>query len=854
MILSFALSLRLGIGVALLGAAIPIPPHPAVAQDAPDSLSGVAATGSAASHTPARHLMQLALKIIAPVLEAPLLSLIPSTLHVGTTYTGSGVVTYTLVHGPDGMTIDVGTGTLTWTPPLAMEGQQATVAVSATDGTLNADVSFVVQVAETHPLTTTLVGQTLTVTDAGPLKDLAFTFPTETTIPLVQIGVVTLDPTVAPPVPSTYTRISDFFRVTPVVGSNGMITITMKVTGLPVGRKPQDLRLFLYVDGITDMVGSATGPFWCPTWLDLEVLPSGQVTLSLKGLGELMFIGVAPPAPAAALAFAGSVPGLSPVNMAGAVYPCAPLVYPNGQTDPNQQVCTIPIGVDLITVTVQNPTALNTTPVSTIQDLLGALAKAKAMFSTYGMRTDPQFTVCFDDSTTNGYVTPLHDEDRRVLHITNFQIPQELMYVIAAHEFFHHAQSRTTEAEKISLIDQGDTSKWLTEGTARWFDDEFDDSFNSYRETEAQPLPPVLEVGLGATNVDNRRDSRRGYARFAFWKMVSRFCPGFSIPQILNVPKPQPGEEAVDASGIANFKSHIESEAWGCDFSPMEATSATLAQALGFYAIVTTDGGGDMTKLDDNEPPYAFGVLHPIAPTPCDVLEHCSYTFDSPPASAVTVKINSTSNLDRAVGFVQVTSEPADKDFWVAWTRLVRIWDNDPQHGQWLPTKGNSIYYCPDDTQLPEQVVAFINPDPSISGSFSIRTGIITPRITVKDITCSYLGPYGAPELHNAAYHVSAHGTASGVPGLSYLLFGDQNQSTSDFLTCPSWGGGNQHGRCGSDTRDSITTNWTLDYDPIGPTQQFTPQGQLLLYSRWNTPKAHIFDTKPLPVTCSAGH
>ncbi len=114
-----------------------------------------------------------ALVLQAPWLEAPLVSQIPVTLRVSAVYTGSSEVTYSLAIGPSGMTIDGATGALSWTPPASMEGQQANVKVTATDGTLSAEVTFAVRVAGGTQVTTSVSGSTVTV----PYRDWRFRCP-----------------------------------------------------------------------------------------------------------------------------------------------------------------------------------------------------------------------------------------------------------------------------------------------------------------------------------------------------------------------------------------------------------------------------------------------------------------------------------------------------------------------------------------------------------------------------------------------------------------------------------------------------------------------------------------------------
>jgi len=688
----------------------------------------------------------------APVLAAPLLSGLPTDLRVGVVYGGSSHLVFSLDQGPSGMTIDTHTGVLTWTPPASMEGQQATVRVSATDGALSADVSFAVRVAAGTPLTTSVSGSTVTVTQSGSLQGLAVTLPSGASVSASQVEIEKVADGQAAAVPTGVTKISDYFRITPVEGNGGLLTFALPTGGRPSGSSPKDVRLFIYTDAIHDFEeGAEPGRVWFPSWYDLDVRSDNKAVIKLGSTGDLCFIGVED-ASGSDISTADLVVPETVSQVNGVTISCAAKRLANGNNDANQQVCSLTGDVQL-QVTVKHFARINTTPASTRDELLGWLVAARQAFDNMGLKSDPAFEVVIEQMPRRapnalGFVS--RRENRRVLHITKAAKNRNAIQGTAVHEYFHHAQSRTTAAGKTNVLDLGARGQWIYEGTARWFEDEVFDDLNTYLLKETVPIKRILDFGLGMWPDDGFEGSR-AYLRFAFWKMIRQQCRGFSLPDVLNF------STNGDPNGMSNLASRIESGAWQCDFAGLgDANRSTLAGALLYYTWATVKDN-DMWPLDTNEPNVGFkGVPLMITPARgCASYDSCpagsrsdSYIM---PAGTWAYKIPAVEDLAPGeVAFIGIeTASPGMTAY--AW-----LGSNEGNIG---PADGTWFEFSDEDTKTqayaegepaPETTLIVVNPDPQKTFKpVKIFAGIQSALAIMPDLDNQIYAPiygWGCPE------------------------------------------------------------------------------------------------------------
>jgi hypothetical protein len=542
-----------------------------------------------------------------------------------------------------------------------------------------------------------------------------------------------------PQIPSEVTRLSDFFRTSEFVASDGMLTLTLPVAALPAGRPAKDLRLYVYTDAAQDAPKGSwfSGPAWLRTWYDLNVLANGKTTIKLQGLGDLSFVGIeAPVAPVASSP--GTVQVKTRRGTQAVTVSCVPKFLLLGVGDANQQACIV--GYDAgksFLVTVKNFGDFHLNPPATINELVGWLAAARSAFGGYGLSSDSAFEVQVeamppDHPTWLGFVTTAHLEDRSVLHITNAPNPKNEIQGTAVHEYFHHAQSRTKEAGKTNLIDTNHAGDWVIEGLARWFEDDLFDSLNTYATKESPPpLERILERGVGVAP-DEGNDSRtRAYARFAFWKMVQSKCSSFSIPQLLNV------NVASDPSGVVNFRDRIASNVWQCDFGGGlgDANRAALANALLEYAFATVKND-DISVLDSNEPYFKFqtenGLEH-IAPS-----QSCNPNPDAPCDGSIVMKwINPAGAIAFVVDAVLSPPAGATPTLWLSSESPAGgeafLWAGDAEHlmaspsaGKWASAvEGGTVAYG-EAGRVPKVLAVILNPSPTNPVTVSVRAGLVS--------------------------------------------------------------------------------------------------------------------------------
>ncbi len=668
------------------------------------------------------------LALFAPVLEGPLLSGVKATLVIGARRATDAPLAFTLAEAPEGAAIDATSGVITWTPPASAEGTQARMRATATDGETMVEVAFTVAVASTSPAASSLAGSTLTVTGTGTLQGISLALPADLSRPASGLRVSSAGPDQAPPIPAGVTRLSDFFRLTPVEaqGDDG-ITVALPARLVPPGVRPSELMLFFYTEETTGL----DGPAWIGVANELDVLPGGTVTIKVYDLGDLCFVGYR--TPSRDLAVAGQTPEAGPsflrVGALGVTVSCTGKRLADGSVDPARKVCTV-TGDDFMTITVKDFDPNPWQPAATIEELIGWLVAGRQKLLSYGMSASPVFEVVVEQMpkpSTLGFVAESWSgkvERRRVLHLSETAPKKESMQGTSVHEYFHHAQSRTRVAGRSNVIaDVGEPAKWLFEGTARWFEDEVFDTLDTYLEKERNPLRPVLASGLDARDTSGvappaTADPRtRSYARFAFFKLVSGHCPGIDFRQLFN------WDAAGDPTGAVNFAGGLASADWRCDFGPGfgDASRTSLASAMLYYEHATQKQN-DVTLLDASENGLQFQPpTWKISPAECPQPAGCPASATTSarigPKSAWALEIQPVANLgDREVALeVEIGTPP------------VWVWiGDDVQHkelgqGTWLNAVGVNRYVYGQGGSAPRLFIAVVNPSFDHNASVTVR-------------------------------------------------------------------------------------------------------------------------------------
>ena len=578
----------------------------------------------------------IALEIAASEDLDPLIANIPATIRPRVTYTGSSLLSFSLTQSPPGMSIDFSLGTISWTPQESDEGRSFDVTVRVNDGALFAETSFLVTVVQAEPIVTEIQGNMLTVADPSTtLNGMSVTaMPTDAGDPVTLPTLEKVPPESAPERSSSITSMSDVFVVKN--SFDNPVELRFPIGQLPDGVSLNDVNFYGYIEVSEESGGSRE--IWAPLGLDrsLEGTEDSAVyVVSLGGLEGMAFFGYHSTSPA--------IPFIDVTDAAiGDITCTAEYLNPDDPSDfslnhnrhtceyaPDSAVkitvenfgqgcrwpgstmssatsaitCTTAAGsAPSVSATTCTPSAGTTTPCATLHDLVIWIIEAQSAFEDLGLGYNPHITVRIENMATTkgnanilGYVNKSR-EDRQVLHITdNNEKSVVKIQGTVVHEYFHHAQGHVdtqVNGRRLLIDDGGDSYQWLTEGTARWFEDELYDGLDTYLEKEDRGYR-IMEAGLNSVRGDRKRSP---YQRFSFFKLLSEKCPGFhdQFQNVLNA------DDDRDPTGIENLTGLLD--AANCDFgSHLGADSKrSLAAAIAYYNYATQFKGinGKISLLD----------------------------------------------------------------------------------------------------------------------------------------------------------------------------------------------------------------------------------------------------------------
>lgn len=675
--------------------------------------SSGASSGSLDAQSHRHRPVRIQLELQRPQLAAPLLSGCATTIPIPYLYTGPSALKFALTEGPPGMTIENASGTLVWTPPASAEGTAPAVRVAVTDGVASAALTFTLAVAAPVPIATSVAGSTLRITAPGSLSDVTFTFPSSATTPPALVTAGQIDAASVPPLPTGYTLISDAFRLTPSESHGDPLVVTIPSKLVPAGRNARDVRLLLY----TDAYSESDGREWIPTWANLDVKADGSVTIALSAIGDLSCFAIADRAAAAVDPPVGIDEFRPPLQPDANQVSCQPLRMSNGQIDSARQVCTVTGDVDL-RVTIKDADTNQWQPKASATDIATWLGAARRMLPGLGLTAAEDFEAVIEPIPAGDYGFVTSRENYRVLHLNSAAYPGPLMQGSTVHEYFHLAQAFSFQAEHNNLIREAyQSNAWVSEGTARWFEDEVFDNLDTYRDKEDVPAPQILVQGLNAFPNKAVRGTRP-YARFAFFKLVSQRCPDFKVADAVN------GHSIDDFTGLADLTEHLPT--WRCSFADKVPgiDPDSLEAALLEYAYITV-GQNAMGWLDSNELSFNFTTTdHLIYPeTTCTSTGACpswarrQWTMRASSAATLRVApIDSVPSGREAV--IQIrTLDSTEVMAWVGSDESGGI-----EGGKWLRVDGTSSVVYKTSGRAPRMFVVLVSGDPDIGSRVEIRS------------------------------------------------------------------------------------------------------------------------------------
>jgi hypothetical protein len=462
------------------------------------------------------------IQLIAPDTSLPLMSGISTTLAPDLIYTGNHQVRVSLTQGPDDMQISSRTGRLIWTPKAEHEGQDVQIQLFATDGIVNASVSFSVSIAQTYPVATIQSqepdGRTrIQVTEnIGNLKNLEIVLPQTISVNGQRIksrlmqsqtdktGVALIESAAVPEnIPDNVIRLTDFFRIDPATTArNEWIEVVFPDLELPEGRYPFEMELFVF----SKAIGTDNIPVWNSIDHGLDVTDDNRIRILISTAGSLCFIGIREQETEA------QYHELPDQNLY-ATTTSSQILLENGEnfditcqketfwgvSRNNIDVCTA-IGnfgdtahtfnfrIKGLNSTVLNNFAPNWEAEVSPSTLAGWLVDAIFKFEEFNLDYDKSdvnedgYNIYVDIKKMDGLGYVSASTDFRTLNITSYKDQDSKLALpkvkgTVVHEYFHHAQARTG-----NVLDGDDyeSRKWIYEGTARWFEDEVFDDLDTY--------------------------------------------------------------------------------------------------------------------------------------------------------------------------------------------------------------------------------------------------------------------------------------------------------------------------------------------------------------------------------------
>lgn len=544
------------------------------------------------------------LTLAAPGQLDGLVANLPAILQPQVRYTGNSLLSFALTEAPNGMAIDLSSGLISWTPQQSDEGQSYSVGLVVNDGNKFAETTFNVTVLQPDPLAVEIEGNILRVVDENStLNGMTITQLDGDNL-LSQLNLGKLSVENAPSLPAWVTPLSDVFVVR---GSFEMdVEIRFAVNTLPDNISIGSVNPYNYIN-----VMDVASPLWSPVGIEKGYEGTSEapvLAVRLTGLQGLSVWSYAAPADTTA-----SSEGIVKTRVLSSMSAAQTTITCEQQSANSElidtYICTTTAD-PAVKVTIEGfGSGESLWDGITKELMMGYIFDAQAWLTRNNLAYDKEFKILVEESdgTWAGYVSGGPPENGKVLHLArNDRSGTNWLRGTIVHEYFHHVQfhsdNKMAGKETTGWILDG---RWITEGSARWFQDEILDSFDTYDWVG----PRVAEVGIDslfAYNTINDKPRTSPYQRFAFFKLWTSKCPNFTsnFKSLLNI------DQASDPSGIVNAVSLFGT--FGCNFGDHFGAdkSATLEAALAYYNYAT-QFENKMSLLDSNEADTRFNFDKP---------------------------------------------------------------------------------------------------------------------------------------------------------------------------------------------------------------------------------------------------
>lgn len=542
---------------------------------------------------------------------------IENRVDVSTEYTGDNNLVYSLLEGaPSGLEIDPSLGSLTWVPSSENEGSEYNLTLQVTDGRLITTASLALNVMESITVavnvTPSLVSVTATDTNLTGLsfevvgaETFANNFSLKRIPSSTDLGV-----------DNSVTSLSDYFVIDGAINDSVKVNLPLNtnLSGIPL----HTINLYRLIEHEGEV-------FWSPVGYDFEYSGSSaspSVSVILTNLEGVFFVGSQQAANLSTHTMKSfsingfSASSFSSTNSSFSNIVCTP--------DPTLgyflQRCSTSTNVNIEILVKGFGEFVDSTQWGTItvKELVSRIISAQGGLDLLGLAYDSIFTISIHEflmerrNNMRGYVSL---DDYKTLHLNSLPFKPDSMLSTAIHEYMHHAQMnrQNIKSDPYEPIVESYLADWLTEGTARWFEDmsEFSytdnlgvsqniDDLNHYLGSEAYKGVQLLEVGLAAPVTNDKRT--RPYQRYSFFKLLSNQCTGFKqgFKSLLSY---RPGGGNATSSGLTNLKDLFANNL-SCDFKGILGDDSKLESALAYYQYVT-QLRNKMSLLDPTEPDHS---------------------------------------------------------------------------------------------------------------------------------------------------------------------------------------------------------------------------------------------------------
>ena len=566
------------------------------------------------------------LEIEPPLTVEPVIANLRTVIRSHVAYAGNDRLSYSLVEGPEEMTIDFNTGTITWTPNVSDEGQTTDVTVRVTDGARFAQTAFQVTVIQPEEIETEVTesqtdGNKLIVTDTDTnLNGLETTSPPDAppitlqTLQELQELFEKAPADSVPEIPSYITPISDVFLVKGQFANP--VEFRFPVDQLPDGVPLYDVNIYAYVDSF-----DRSGKFWTPVLEDQSIVgtesqPVFLVELAaMTGMAFFRYHHTNPPTPFdsegpndpgigtstyqhSSLGTRDSTNWFSPPLFVDRTQiTCSSTGYVFDVLFPHY-VCTY--GPDPeVKIKIKNFGSGTRWGGTTVEELAEWAIKAQVAFEELSLDYEKNITITITRqiTTPTGRLVPgLYDSlwTPGSFSLSDSSANVNHMQGVVYHEYFHHAQTHT--APYFRRFDPDD--HWLEEGSATWFEDVVEDRLNNYG-----LVPDITSVGLDANEKGpsvngSAPDFRDPYERHTFFMLLARKCDGFKA-HVRDLFGDKYGEVGSLSYTIINLSGVIADS--DCDFGNHVGNdrASNLVAAITYYVYASLFAN-DMNLLDSD--------------------------------------------------------------------------------------------------------------------------------------------------------------------------------------------------------------------------------------------------------------